>query len=341
MAIQQNTGDFWLLHIDNRLFSHPKHSELSRAVLLLHEITYAVARDRGQTESASTRIVIGEMISNAPQTKLSTLITHWINLGLLDQEGNYREYPLDTRTAPFMRLSGAMFMLSQDLYFEFASWAGKNSIYDFQILDGELSTSALEKARKILDELGQQQTLQNTIDALAYLRKARSDGRFKKLQNPKDAEKVLQAFEDFRTQTINKISVFLDQRYLEKYKQQIVGFEYLGADQKDALEAIAKRMINRMTDIAGLVMTNDEIVEAKRPHPHSPNIIDFGLTDGVYCLNDLNMMIGTNNPEVAEQAERAKNWFRSNLWMMFATQNGSHLSSTDLPFPMMTYGQNK
>jgi hypothetical protein len=53
------------------------------------------------------------------------------------------------------------------------------------------------------------------------------------------------------------------------------------------------------------------------------------------------MMIGTNNPEVAEQAERAKNWFRSNLWMMFATQNGSHLSSTDLPFPMMTYGQNK
>jgi hypothetical protein len=335
MAIQQNTGDFWLLHIDNRLFSHPKHSELSRAVLLLHEITYAVARDRGQTESASTRIVVGEMISNAPQTKLSTLIYHWANLGLIDRDSRLGLISWDSRTAPFIQLYSSMFNLSQELVSEFTGF-GRDVFYDFYLDETTRTETAVNSTRAILLELKETQAAQNlsnVIDALVYLRKMKNDSRFQSLKNPKKAERVLQIIENYRTRTLAKISDYMNRRYLETYKSQITGFAYLDEEQKATLDTIAQGIMGRFMDAAGTVMTHEQIEEEKKPHSRPPNEISFGTGEGVYSLMDLNMLFSTNIPSLAEQAKRANDWFKNNVWMYFISRRG-RLSANDLTLPV-------
>jgi hypothetical protein len=71
-SVLQNTTPERGLHfldIDGRLFMHPKHSELSKAVLLLHESLYSVVRDdKGHQTSRNTREFVKAVISQAGMT---------------------------------------------------------------------------------------------------------------------------------------------------------------------------------------------------------------------------------------------------------------------------------
>jgi hypothetical protein len=64
MAVQVNFNQFYKVHIDGRLFNHPKHSRLSQAVLILHETIYANARARGQKDSGTTRELVKQYITS-------------------------------------------------------------------------------------------------------------------------------------------------------------------------------------------------------------------------------------------------------------------------------------
>lgn len=52
LAIQYRRNQLHYLHIDDRLFNHPRHSDLSKAVLFLHEYIYRDERDRGLVGSS-------------------------------------------------------------------------------------------------------------------------------------------------------------------------------------------------------------------------------------------------------------------------------------------------
>lgn len=67
MAAQVNYNGFYEVHIDQRLFNHPKHSRQSKATLILHELVYAIGRKFYQhTDSGSTRNLIRYYISYHP-----------------------------------------------------------------------------------------------------------------------------------------------------------------------------------------------------------------------------------------------------------------------------------
>lgn len=62
LAIQFKEEDAQYLNLDPRLFNHTKMSEESKAVLMLHEYLYAIARKKGRTSSRSTRMAISYLI---------------------------------------------------------------------------------------------------------------------------------------------------------------------------------------------------------------------------------------------------------------------------------------
>lgn len=63
MAVQVNFNKFYKVHIDGRLFTHPAHSRLSQAALVLHETIYAYARAKGQKDSGTTRELVKHYIT--------------------------------------------------------------------------------------------------------------------------------------------------------------------------------------------------------------------------------------------------------------------------------------
>ena len=78
LAIQFKEESSYYLNIDPRLFQHPLMSEEGRAILLLHEYLYAIARDNGQSSSRSARMAIGylmreDIATNEIETNLKDL----------------------------------------------------------------------------------------------------------------------------------------------------------------------------------------------------------------------------------------------------------------------------
>lgn len=64
MAAQVNYSDHYQVHIDERLFFHPKHARQSQATLILHELIYAVGRKKYKhKDSGATRSLIRYFIS--------------------------------------------------------------------------------------------------------------------------------------------------------------------------------------------------------------------------------------------------------------------------------------
>jgi hypothetical protein len=61
-AVQYSSVRGPVIHIDNRLYSHPQHSTSSKAILLLHESIYSVLRKRGQTNSREVRDIIMDIL---------------------------------------------------------------------------------------------------------------------------------------------------------------------------------------------------------------------------------------------------------------------------------------
>jgi hypothetical protein len=61
-AIQYTSGRGTIIHIDERLYSHPKHSVSSKALLLLHEYIYSALRKNGVTDSREVRDIISDIL---------------------------------------------------------------------------------------------------------------------------------------------------------------------------------------------------------------------------------------------------------------------------------------
>lgn len=75
MAVQVGTDDLSQLIIDPRLFNHRAHSDLSRAVLFLHEYLYVMARKDGEPDAMRVRQVVGHLITRAPGFPVGDLLT--------------------------------------------------------------------------------------------------------------------------------------------------------------------------------------------------------------------------------------------------------------------------
>jgi hypothetical protein len=106
LAAQVNlTGPYSDLYIDRRLYWHPKHSALSRAVLGLHEFVYRKARQLGQTDSHNTRVLVSFLITKNLGHSVPTLIGQLISLGFATREAPALSY----RAALIARLASQLF----------------------------------------------------------------------------------------------------------------------------------------------------------------------------------------------------------------------------------------
>ena len=84
LAVQETTPTLVRIVIDSRLYDHPAHSTLSRAALLLHELVYQDARNRGQADSRKTRQFVGILLENAKDLYHTGTIQRVCRLGFLD-----------------------------------------------------------------------------------------------------------------------------------------------------------------------------------------------------------------------------------------------------------------
>ena len=83
-AAQQYKAESALyLHIDQRIFSHPKMSEMNRAVLLLHEVFYRLYRKQGASDSRTTRKLLGAVITQNNGTTLESFLSLLQSLGIV------------------------------------------------------------------------------------------------------------------------------------------------------------------------------------------------------------------------------------------------------------------
>lgn len=88
MAAQVNYNDFYEVHVDERLFNHPKHTKQSRATLILHELIYAVGRKHfDQTDSGGTRNIVRQYISYHPSITEGTVAKSLFDLGFAFKTG--------------------------------------------------------------------------------------------------------------------------------------------------------------------------------------------------------------------------------------------------------------
>ena len=96
LATQQSLHGTNYLHLDSRLFLHANHSELSKAVLLLHEVLYRHSIMRGESTSQSVRQVIGELITRSPDQTVASLRARFRELGFLGPQFSASEhsYPI-------------------------------------------------------------------------------------------------------------------------------------------------------------------------------------------------------------------------------------------------------
>lgn len=73
VIVQRKSGDETRLHIDQRLFLHPLHSELSKGVLFTHEMVYDIYRGLNERDSSNARTLVGYLIMQ----------NDWITIGVI------------------------------------------------------------------------------------------------------------------------------------------------------------------------------------------------------------------------------------------------------------------
>ncbi|MCM0606218.1 MAG: hypothetical protein KA715_09020 [Xanthomonadaceae bacterium] len=74
---QMNVSGEIFLEFDERLMSHPKHSEMSRTLLAFHEVVYHWGLYSGHTDSSATQRLIGVMLR---KDLSSTLVNHTLSI---------------------------------------------------------------------------------------------------------------------------------------------------------------------------------------------------------------------------------------------------------------------
>jgi hypothetical protein len=87
MAAQVNYGNYYEVHIDERLYNHPTHSKLSKAVLILHELLYSYDRKENKAkDSGATRSLVKILISKSKYNTEQFIVENIDKLGFNSAE---------------------------------------------------------------------------------------------------------------------------------------------------------------------------------------------------------------------------------------------------------------
>ena len=87
MAAQVNESNYYVVHIDQRLYDHPVHSYQSKATLILHELLYGFARNFYQHHSSgATRNLIRYYISYHPSFTEGAVSKAVYDLGFIKED---------------------------------------------------------------------------------------------------------------------------------------------------------------------------------------------------------------------------------------------------------------
>lgn len=90
LQVQKNNGLY--LHIDERLYNHPKHSDLSKKVTFLHEVVYQIGMRIGHADSSGTRKMVSNIISYGENYTVQKMLNIFIEQEFFELDFSV-EYP--------------------------------------------------------------------------------------------------------------------------------------------------------------------------------------------------------------------------------------------------------
>jgi len=302
-AVQYKIEDQFYLHIDERLFFHPAHSEWSKAVLLLHEYLYRFAREKGQLDSRNTRTLIAKLLSNSPNTLQTEVVRLGKDLGFLEYE-NEESLGFYYHVAPVKAFVDS---------FWWARFSGSIE-YDRYDLTHE---SPLQTAQQLLRALKSKAQPQTVGQAIAYLKDYPNDDRAAAM-----LEK-LQAFHEARAAAVMDV---MQKRHEEDRNQ--IELSYLTPGQILRFQTAGQRMLRRLEKLALATLTQEKIDWYK----NGSGGIRFDTDTGAYTFEDLNMNAVLGDParqrENDARIKAANEWLRANIrWVLFNWISGEEGAS--------------
>ena len=338
VLLQQKINGTRFLHVDDRLFYHKKHSELSRGVLLLHEIVYASARDLGQTDSRNTRIMLAALVSNSPETKLIDVINLGLALGIINEnilplfgslsrhfagglEARHAySYPMDV-LAKWLAWIVPVHKRRFEYFGEFKKFERD---YDFN--ERALSHHALNT----LNELKTGDLDGAVFSDLLALMKQRSSSFYKLGKNGNDnAWKLLWNMDFYMKQRAALFKKFLIADYMKAVKPQLMKAAYLPEDIHRGFDKAVFLMIDRIHDISIASYTPEKRRNLEVMHP---GMMRFAKDAHIHVWEDL------REAGISEQsqlhARKMHDWLVSNLRnCMWRTASASWFNLEGVPFP--------
>jgi len=327
-AVQEKKGNLWLLSLDRRLFFHNRHSEMSRAVLILHEIVYALARELGQKDSSNTRILVGHLIANDPETKVYALAQVIRSLGF----SRYKErtdfetslYLSLTETNPIHDLALEIFSLRMKTYASFQDFTEGRINYSRKFKN---IYAIKEQTRVILSELKTEAVVSTLSEALANLEKYQY--LFEKLKDPKSAEALLvetKAFVDARSEHVVGL---MNHWYDTEWRTTLASFRHLTTDQSRAMDMAARLVVDRLIRLAKEPITHEEYNRRIQAFEESPSFV-LASDVGVYIFEDLSVY-GLGEKFTVKRA-KAQRWIMNNIVRAISL---SDLNENEISFPTM------
>lgn len=128
MAAQVNEDNYYVVHIDQRLYDHPKHLKQSKATLILHELIYATARRYfNHTGSGATRNLIRYYISYHDSFTEGTVAKAIHDLGFKSLEVVMSKIVEDYKFSQIMGITSTEFERSHNLISELIEFHYRDS----------------------------------------------------------------------------------------------------------------------------------------------------------------------------------------------------------------------
>ncbi len=97
LAKQYKDDGRYFIHIDERLFFHPVHSDVSKATLLFHEYLYALARSKGEVDSRGVREIVSIFVKNDKDIKIIDIAKKVFESNLTPFKANFKTPEGDRR----------------------------------------------------------------------------------------------------------------------------------------------------------------------------------------------------------------------------------------------------
>ncbi len=262
LAKQYKDDGKYYIHLDERLFFHPKHSEVSKATLILHEYLYSYAISKGDIDSRGVREIVSIFIKNDEKVKIIDIAKKVFEANLTPFNAYSNTLEDDRRHNSTFSQSIDYTLLTMPMNFMF-DWVASlyltinNTIEEFDNNrpEGIISKNKIiVEVSTMLDEININSEIKSVSQAKVLLERNAEELSH---HNATLLEKVMATINDYNSSRINEL-IYQIKNIIDDQKQMIIDFELknqksMTAAQVEAMFTIIKQVAY---DRVNLINTN-------------------------------------------------------------------------------------